>query len=181
MNAYIGAWVTAGVAVGSLFFAAIQAIAKAISSIFTSKSNNKTQIRLKEMQQSQKQKQGRIDLITQIQRAFSDYCGYTAALLASNGKVFVNEQAKAFGELILYIQESQNVVVAIQKYIANDDFENASDNFNRIIPVLKKEETSLLSPLKSHSPKDYTDDFLDSLIEQGKKQTRQAPTKTITK
>ena len=45
MNQFLGAWITAGVALGGVIFAAIQAIANAIAKGYSTKSNNETKIR----------------------------------------------------------------------------------------------------------------------------------------
>ncbi|MGM9907919.1 hypothetical protein [Limosilactobacillus sp.] len=161
INQFLGAWITAGVALGGIIFAAIQAIASAVAKTLSTKSDNETKIQLKEMQLRQETERRNAKKAQEIRSAFSDYCGYTAALLNSKGVEYVSEQATAFGKIVAYTSGTQNVIASIQDYIIKKDYENAMINFQNILKSLKEEETSLLLPLEQHSPKDCKGGSLD--------------------
>lgn len=160
VNAYLGAWITAGVAAGGLLFEAIRSIVSSIGNVKIAKSNNETKIKLSELDNRRKEAQQIESECQYIRQTFSDYCGYTAALLNSDGKLYAKEQAAAFGAIALYLTSSQNVVSFIQSEIVKGNYENALSNFENILGSLKEEETHLLSQLKQHLPKGYTDDSL---------------------
>ena len=161
MNSYIGAWVTAGVAVGGILFEVIRSIVTSVVNWKINKNNNETKIKILKLQNKQESMQSLDTERHYIRRAFGNYCGYTAALLNSNGKLYIDEQAKAFGNIILYLQRTQGVVSSVQSEINKGHYDNALSNFNYVLSNLREEERSLLSQLEQHSPKDCKDDSED--------------------
>lgn len=161
MNSYIGAWVTAGVAVGGILFEVIRSIVTSVVNWKINKNNNETKIKILKLQNKQKSMQILDTERHYIRQAFGNYCGYTAALLNSNGKLYIDEQAKAFGNIIMCLQGTQGVVSFVQSEINKDHYDNALLNFNNVLSNLREEERSLLSQLEQHSPKDCKDDSED--------------------
>ena len=158
INQYIGAWVAAGVAIGGILFEVIRSVVTSVANFKISKSNNETKIKLSELHSQQETAQRIAAERQHIRQAFDDYCGYTAALINSEGKLCVNDQAAAFGKVILYLKGPQSNVSFIQSEINKGNYENAMNNFENIVPNLREEEMSLLSQLKQQSPKDCRDD-----------------------
>ncbi|WP_323059005.1 hypothetical protein [Limosilactobacillus reuteri] len=161
MNQFLGAWITAGVALGGVIFAAIQAIANAIAKGYSTKSNNETKIRLAKNAEKDKQRQAINRKYEYIQKTFSDYLSYTASILNSHNIQNLDKQTDAFGRIIPLTKQARNVVFYIQSEIGKGNYDNAMDNFESIIDTLSKEETSLLSQLEQHLPKDCKDDSED--------------------
>lgn len=158
INQFLGAWITAGIALGGIIFSVIQSIINAIANAVVTKSNNKAKLELSKLQFDNEKEQRNFEKAQQIRKVFSEYCGLTASVINSNGELNREKQAAAFGNVILYLSSSQKVISGIQEDINRNDFKNAQLNFSRILKTLKEEETLLLSQLEQHSPKGCKDD-----------------------
>ena len=120
-----------------------------------------SKIRLAKNAEKDKQRQAINRKYEYIQKTFSDYLGYTASILNSHNIQNLDKQTDAFGRIIPLTKQARNVVFYIQSEIGKGNYDNAMNNFENIIDTLSKEETSLLSQLEQHLPKDCKDDFED--------------------
>lgn len=158
VNAYLGAWITAGIAVGGIIFAAIEATAKAIAKFIIAKDDNETKIALERERTKRQQLLAEEKRQEQIKKAFQDY--YTQTALSIYQEKQLESQVVAYTNLLFYISEIgfNSTVFEIQEDIKKGSFDSADQTYHGYLSELKKEETHLLSQSESHSPKERKGD-----------------------
>lgn len=158
INAYLGAWITAGIAVGGIIFAAIEAAAKAIAKFIIAKDDNKTKIALEREKTKQQQLLAEEKRQEQIKKAFQDY--YTQTALSIYQEKQLESQIVAYTNLLFYISNVgyNSAVFEIQEDIKNGSFNKADQAFHGHLHDFKEEEIHLLSQSESHSPKEHKGD-----------------------
>lgn len=165
VNAYLGAWVTAGIAAGGLIFSMFQSIASAISNYLATKNKSDNALKLEEQKTKQRELTLRQEEKDDIRIAFKNY--YVQTALSIYKKEKLEAQIIAYGELQPYVSKIgfNSNLYDIQEKIANGDFVTADKKFHIYLPNLKLEETQLLSQLEGLPPTDHKDDSLDLQVE----------------
>ena len=169
VNAYLGVWVTAGIAAGGLIFSMFQSIASAISNYLATKNKSDNALKLEEQKTKQRKLALRQEEEDDIRTAFKNY--YVQTALSIYKKEKLEAQITAYGELQPYVSKIgfNSKLWGIQENIKHDDFLTADDNFHKYLPKLRSEEKQLLSQLEGLPPTDHKDDSSDPQVEPQKK------------
>ena len=80
INAYLGAWITAGIAIGGVIFSALQAIAMALGKYYIAKRKSDNEVLIEQEKTKQQKMATEKEYREQIKNAFQDY--YTQTVLS---------------------------------------------------------------------------------------------------
>lgn len=180
-NAYLGAWVTAGFAVGGVVFAGIQSIASAVSKYFVAKTTSNNQLMAEKERLKQQELKIEHEKEAAIKSTFQNY--YAQTSLSIYKKQMLDEQVKAYSRLIAYLPDSDigfnSKIWEIQESLSSGGYTTSADKkFHLYLPKLKELEKQLLSQSEGHLPKEHTDDSEDLLSVQDSLQKQTKPKET---
>lgn len=179
-NAYLGAWVTAGIAVGGIIFSGIQSIAIAVSKYFIAKTTSDNQLKAEKEKLKQQKLEIKHEKETEIKSAFQNY--YAQTSLSIYKKQILDEQVEAYSQLITYLPKSDvgfnSKIWDIQESLSKGETTSADKRFHQYLPELKELEKQLLLQLGSHSPMEHTNDSGDSPVVQDNLQKQPKPRET---
>lgn len=180
-NAYLGAWVTAGFAVGGVVFAGIQSIASAVSKYFVAKTTSNNQLMAEKERLKQQELKIEHEKEAAIKSTFQNY--YAQTSLSIYKKQMLDEQVKAYSRLIAYLPDSDigfnSKVWEIQENLSSGGYTTSADKkFHLYLPELKKLEKQLLLQLEGNSPMEHTNNFEDSPAAQDNSQKQTKPKET---
>lgn len=178
INAYLGAWITAGIAIGGVIFSALQAIAMALGKYYIAKHKSDNEVLIEQEKTKQQKMATEKEYREQIKNAFQDY--YTQTALSIYKKKQSENQIKAYAVLISYLSNIgyNSPIFHIQEDIGRGYYTSADHKFHDYLPDLKEQETRLLSQLEFHLPKEHTDDSEDLLSVQDSLQKQTKPKET---
>lgn len=179
-NAYLGAWVTAGIAVGGIIFSGIQSIAIAVSKYFIAKTTSDNQLKAEKEKLKQQKLEIKHEKETEIKSAFQNY--YAQTSLSIYKKQILDEQVEAYSQLITYLPKSDvgfnSKIWDIQESLSKGETTSADKRFHQYLPELKELEKQLLLQLGAHSPMEHTNDSGDSPVVQDSLQKQPKPRET---
>lgn len=161
INAYLGAWITAGIAIGGVVFSALQSIATALEKYYIARHKSDNELLIEQEKTKQQKMAAEKENQRQIKDAFQNY--YTQTALSIYKKEQSESQIKAYAALMPYLSDVgfSSPIFNIQEDISRGYYNGADHKFHDYIPDLKAQETRLLSQLESHSPKERKDDSED--------------------
>lgn len=140
VNAYMGAWITAGIAVGGVVFSALQGIASAILKFKIHKNDNEVKIKIESEKNKQLKIKRKEEKISRIRLAFNNYLSTTITSIYQEQQL--PEQLNAYSAILEYVDKIgfNSTIWDIQEAIKHESFTAADDKFHKYLPKLKELE-----------------------------------------
>lgn len=161
MNAYLGAWVTAGIALGGVIFSVIQSIVNAAATYFSAKMKSDHEVEIEKQKTIRQANAAKQAEVKAIKNTFNDY--YVQTSIAIYQKQKSDAQILAYAKLLNYVSEIgfNSKISTIQDAVTQDNFTYADSQFQKYLPELRLEEKQLLLQLGQPQPTERKDDSAD--------------------